>query len=306
MPLNSSGDAATVGIEITPLRFVSAIVGQDGTILSKSEASRRDSTDAGREIAEFAREIYEKSGSRGPIGVALPGLIDHVSGRVAHSERMPENMSIEFRALFREIGLDVILENDANAAAYGEYLAGAGRGASSLFYAMIDLGVGGAFIFDGRVWRGSSGFAGEFGYVAINEDGVRLEDVASADNIVRRTLERLNRDSTSSLGRLNEEEIGIAEIISAANDGDDLAILMLQRTGHYIGTAVASVINLLNVEKIILGGQVIEAGEHILGAITERAAALSFEPAFNATSIFRSELGRDAAAIGAALIARDA
>ena len=78
-----------------------------------------------------------------------------------------------------------MVENDANAAAYGEFLLGAGRGSRNMFYATIGTGVGGAIIFDGKIWRGASGFAGEFGHIAIDSEGLKLEDVASIRNIVR-------------------------------------------------------------------------------------------------------------------------
>lgn len=304
MAPGSSGDTLAIGIEINSKKLLAVAV-ENGRVADRLEAERIGSADAAREISEFSLQAVERFGRPRYVGVALPGLIDHAAGRVAHSERMPENMNIDFRSILQSIELDVRLENDANAAAYGEYRFGAARGASSLFYATIDLGVGGAFVLDGQIWRGFAGFAGEFGYIAIDEDGLRLEDVASVENIARRTRERLNRDSTSSLGRLSEEEIGISEIINAADEGDDLAVLMLSRTGTYIGTAVATVINLLNVEMIVLGGQVMRAGSHILDAIISRAADLSFEPAFSATTILKGQLGDDAAAIGSALIASE-
>jgi glucokinase len=174
-----------------------------------------------------------------------------------------------------------------------------------LFYATFGTGVGGAFIFNGQLWRGDSGFAGEFGNVAINSEGLRLEDVASAANIVRRARSRISQDSTSSLSRLAEQEITIAEIVAAAEQEDDLAQLMLERTGKYIGTAISSVINLLDVEKIVVGGKIMMARHLVLDAIIERAGTFSFAPSFRNTSIVTGELGENAAAIGAALVAAE-
>jgi glucokinase len=162
--------------------------------------------------------------------------------------------------------------------------------------------VGGAFIFDGEIWRGESGFAGEFGYVPINSEGTRLEDVASTANIIRRTRSRFHQDSTSSLNKLTEESITLAEIIHAAANDDDFAQMMLERTGMYAGTAVASVINLLNIEKIVVGGEIMQAKHLVLDAIIERARELSFSPSFQSTAIVEGELGINAAAIGAAFI----
>ena len=92
-------------------------------------------------------------------------------------------------------------------------------------------------------------------------------------------------------------------IVEAAKAGDDFSQLMLDRTGNYIGIAVASVINLLNIERVIIGGEIMEAGELILDPIIETARKRSFLPSFETTQILQGELGEDAAAIGAAMLA---
>jgi glucokinase len=173
-----------------------------------------------------------------------------------------------------------------------------------MFYVTLGIGVGGAFIFDGKVWHGTNGFAGEFGNLAIDEEGTRLEDVASGTNIIRRTRHRFHQDSTSSLRGLPETEITVADVVREAREGDDFAHLMLERTGRYVGTAVAGVINLLNVEKIVVGGEVMQAEEVVLHAIIERARQMSFLPSFQATQIVAGELGERAAASGAALLSK--
>ena len=98
------------------------------------------------------------------------------------------------------------------------------------------------------------------------------------------------------------KEIGLPEIIQAAADEDDFAQLMLERTGTYVGTGIASVINLLNVERVIIGGEIMQAKQLVLDAIVTRARELSFKPAFDSTTIVEGELGSAAAAIGAALL----
>jgi glucokinase len=226
--------------------------------------------------------------------------------RVAFSALLPEQLGDDLIEMVNaDTGLEIIVENDANAAAYGEYKLGAGKGSRSIFYVTLGEGVGGAFIFDGTIWRGVSGFAGEFGYLAINSEGMRLEDVASTANIVRRTRSRFHQDNTSALARFDERKIGIDDIVAAANNEDDFAKLMLERTGTYVGSAVANVINLLNIEKIVIGGEIAEAKHYILDALTSRARELSYGPSFESTEIVTGELGRDAAAIGAALIAAE-
>ena len=155
------------------------------------------------------------------------------------------------------------------------------------------------------MWRGSSGFAGEFGHIAITSDGKKLEDVASAANIVRRTRTRFHQDQTSSLYQIGEEAITTADIVREAERGDDFARMMLERTGAYVGTAIAGVINLLNIEKIIIGGEIMQTGNYVLDAIIKRAKKLSFEPSFRVTEIVEGKLKSDAPAIGAALLANN-
>jgi glucokinase len=180
---------------------------------------------------------------------------------------------------------------------------------------MIGNGIGGAIILDGKLWTGSSGFAGEVGHITIDTEGIEcvcgntgcLETVASAPSIVRRARERLHRDSTSSLSRLGlNKDFTADDVAHEANEGDDFALMMIERTGKYIGTGVASVINLLNIEKIILGGGVMDAGQAILNPIIQEAKRRAFQPCFEATEIVAGKLGKDAITIGAATLAHDA
>jgi glucokinase len=212
-------------------------------------------------------------------------------------------------------GLRFELENDANAAAFGEYKAGAGRDARDIFYIGIGDAIGGAIILNGKLWTGASGCAGEIGHITINTEGAEcvcgntgcLETVASGPNIVRRAQERLNRDSTSSLSKLGlRDDFTAEDIAREAKNGDDFAAMMLERTGRSIGIAVASMINLLSIERVIVGGPIMEAGEFLLDPIIEEAKKRSFQPCFEATRIVGAELGSDGVAIGAALLARDA
>jgi len=283
------------------------LLSPDGAVEKSTDVEILGSDDTVARLAEIVRDLQPAGEPIARIGVAIPGLVDRSSGRVAYSAIIPDHSEMQLGAAITEAtGLDVVLENDANAAAYGEFCCGAGRGARDLFYATLGVGVGGAFIFDGEIWHGASGFAGEFGYVTINSEGMRLEDVASADNVVRRTRSRFHQDSTSSLGKLSEESLKLVDIIEAARSEDDFAQMMLGRTGHYVGTAIASVINLLNIERIVIGGTIMQAKKAVLNGIISRARELSFAPSFEATSIVAGELGPNAAAIGAAFIGREA
>jgi glucokinase len=134
---------------------------------------------------------------------------------------------------------------------------------------------------------------------------MKLEDVASSANIVRRTRSRFHQDSTSSLNKFDEEEIKLKDVVRAAQNDDDFARLMLERTGTYVGAAIAGVINLLNIERIVIGGVIMQAEHLVLDAIIKRAKELSFAPSFETTRIVSGEIGANAAAVGVALLSRD-
>ncbi len=300
-PQNRSGKS--IGIEISRTSVNAVVVDSSGTVLASRRVLLGEGDNSIAGLDSIVDDLRAGHSDIASIGIAVPGLVDRRTRRVAFSTNIPANVDAEIASeLETATGLKVSIENDANAAAFGEYSVGAGRGSVNMFYATLGDGVGGAFIFGGGIWRGTSGFAGEFGYVPINSEGTRLEDVASSANIIRRTRARFHQDSTSSLSRISEEEIDLQEIIKAAENEDDFAQLMLERTGTYVGTGIASVINLLNIEKIVIGGEIMQAKHLVLNAIVERARELSFAPSFSSTAIVEGELGHDAAAIGAALV----
>ena len=304
-----------IGVDLSGTTIHAALVADDGRLLERREVPF-GSDNLTAQVAQMVTELRDVESNVGAIGVGVRGLVNPRTDRVYISTDLPSVVHGDFHPeLMQATGLRVELWNDANAAAYGEYKVGAGRGSRDMFYVTIGTGIGGAIILDGKLWFGASGFAGEFGHITIDAEGVEcvcgntgcLETVASAPNIVRRANERLYRDNTSSLSKLAlNRDFTAADIAREAKHGDDFALLMIERTGKYIGAAVASVINLLNIERIILGGGVMEAGELILNAIIREAGRRSFQPCFEATQIAAAALGTDAVSIGAAMLARDA
>lgn len=306
---------SVIGIDVSGVTLRAGLVSSAGEVIERREAPlERDTVVA--QITGIVADLRVLSPNVGSIGVGIPGLVNRQTDRVLVSTDLPSLVRGDLHAELKSAtGLPVELENDANAGAYGEYKMGAGRGARDMFYVTIGMGIGGAIILGGKPWLGASGFAGEFGHITIDAEGIEcmcgnmgcLETVASAPNIVRRTHERLSRDSTSSLSKLSvNTDFTASDIAREARAGDDFALMMVERTGKYIGAAIASVINLLNIERIVLGGDVMEAGDLILNPIIREAGRRAFQPCFEATQIVASALGADAVFIGAALLARDA
>jgi len=304
-----------IGMHVSGAKLQAALVDTSGNVSERveTEISPQNMIE---QAADVARGLVAKSGNVSALGFAIPGLVNRQTDVVMISPAVPSMIREGLHAeLIRATGLRVEIENDANAAAYGEFKVGAGQGSRDIFYMMIGNGIGGAIILDGKLWTGSSGFAGEVGHITIDTEGIEcvcgntgcLETVASAPSIVRRARERLHRDATSSLSRLGlNKDFTADDVAHEANEGDDFALMMIERTGKYIGTGVASVINLLNIERIILGGGVMNAGQLILNPIIQEAKRRAFQPCFEATQIVAGKLGRDAITIGAAMLAHDA
>lgn len=311
MPEQSPNNFAGIEVALATLRGV--LLSEAGAVIARHESSY-EPENLIKAIVDLSGSLRE-AGEIASVGLAIPGLVNRETDRVLISTGLPFTAQEHIHSeLMQATGLRFDLENDANSAAYGEYKAGAGRDARDIFYIGIGDAIGGALILDGRLWTGASGCAGEIGHVTIDTEGAEcicgntgcLETTASGPNIVRRARERLNRDSTSSLSSLaTQEEFTVADLARAANNGDDFSIMMLERTARSIGIAVASIINLLSIERIILGGPIMEAGELILNPIIAEAGKRSFQPCFEATRIVAAELGADGVAIGAALLAKD-
>ena len=302
------------GIDVTQTSMRGVVVSGEGEVVARRESAHQRENLLS-EAANIVTALRE-AGDIKCVGLALPGLVNRETDRVLVSTGLPSVVRADLHSeLIKATGIRFELENDANAAAYGEYKVGAGRDAKDLFYIHIGDAVGGAIIIDGKLWTGASGCAGEVGHTTINTEGIQcecgnigcLETVASGPNIARRAQERLDRDSTSSLSRLAmTDDFTAADLAREATNGDDFSIMMIERTGRYIGTAVAGIINLLSIERIVLGGAVMEAGDLMLKPIIEAAGKRSFQPCFESTKIVLGALGADAVAIGAALLARDA
>ncbi len=307
-------ESSFIGIELSGSKLRAATVDNEGVIGERREAPLETDGLVGQ-VAQLVSELRQGANQIEAVGLAVPGLVNRTTDRVLESRDLPFTVRENLHAQFIEAtGLRFEIENDANAAAYGEFKIGAGRGSRNLFYITIGEGIGGAIILDGKLWTGASGLAGEVGHITIDTEGAEcicgntgcLETVASAPNIVRRANERLSRDTFSLSKLAMNKDFTADDMAREAKDGDDFSLMMIERTGKYIGTGVASVINLLNIERIVLGGGVMQAGDLILNPIIQEAKQRAFQPSFEATEILAAVLGHDAATIGAAMLARDA
>jgi len=318
----TSSEPVFIGIDLGGSTLKAALITRDGEIIQETryEANQQGPDALFNQVVQVALTLRDNKFATGPvaaIGVGIPGLVNRRTNRIEVMPNQPSLPQIDLTSeLSRATELPVILDNDANACAYGELQVGAARGRREVFFVTLGTGIGAGLIINGQIYRGAAGFAGEFGHMTIDPEGIEcacgnigcLETIVSGPNIVRRTRERLYRDRTSSLSRLaipRDREFTAEDIAHAAREGDEMAQLMMERTGMFLGIALAAVINLLNVEMVVMGGGVMEAGDLILKPTIKETRRRAFPPSFNSCEMVIAKLGPTAGMIGAALMARD-
>lgn len=220
------------------------------------------------------KEIWPENTTVSAIVVAVPGYLDINTGVVFEAPNVPGWIDLPLRDLLEEeFHTRVLLGNDANLAALGEWRYGAGIGYDNLLYLTISTGIGGGAIINGKLMTGARGLAGEFGHFTIIPNGPlcgcghrgHLEAVASGTAIAKYVSERIALGADSSLASISNPSA--KDVGQAALAGDSLAIQALQQAGTYIGHTLADYLNIFNPSIVILGGGVIAAGSLILDPI---------------------------------------
>ncbi len=290
-----------------------AAINAGGDILQRGRRQTPRSNDSAaivRAITELTFELREKlDGELKPavFAAAVPGVLDSANGLVFHSPNLPELDGSDFSSKLSEsLGLPVVLENDANAAAIGENWLGSSRGLSSSVCITLGTGVGGGIMIDGRILSGADGSAGEVGHICVQPDGPPcgcggrgcLEQYSSASAIVRMSRELLAEYPDSSLA--NIESLSSAAVFSAGTAGDAMALEVFRRAGFYLGVVCASLINLLNPEAIVIGGGAAAGWDLFIGETMSQIKQRAFRRPAERVKIVRAVLGDDAGILGAA------
>lgn len=245
------------------------------------------------------------------IGLALPAPILDSRGASFSPPSYPGWGELRIGELLEaEFDLPVLLDNDANAAALGEHLYGAGRGARNMFYLIAHRGVGGAAILDGFLHRGTHGGAGEIGHSVVDLEGPRcgcgrygcLEAFAGRVAIARRAARELKLAGGRKLAGKAPDEITTQDVIAAGLAGDRLARDVLWETGRYLGLGIANAVNLYDPELVVVGGSTLQAGDLILEPATEIARRRAVPGLAEEVRIVQGELEENAGAVGAAAL----
>jgi glucokinase len=295
------------GFDLGGTQLKYGLVDDAGRLLLKAKAATPATMDGLLGLIEESwRKIEAKS--PGPVrscGFGFAGFYSLRDRKILHS---PNYQGLDgfdlIPALRRFIDVPVAIDNDANMAAYGEYMYGAGRGAQSLVFITVGTGIGSGIILEGRLWHGPCGFAGEIGHITVNPEGEPcncggrgcLETEAAAPRIIRhyQTL-------SGQVGSLTTKEIYLR-----ARQGDEAAREAFARAGRWLGVGLGIIINFLNPAKILIGGGVVAAGRLLLGPVIAEARRQAHPVLAACTKIEKASLRNDAGLVGAAAWSRTA
>lgn len=311
------------GIDLGGTFVKTALVSEDGQILAKTSLPSEGDKGPDRVMDVMAqsvdRVVDEAKINRSALracGVGAPGPMNWRTGVVYSPPNLKGWKDVPLSdAMGRRISMPVYVDNDANVACFGEYWSGAGQGVDSMCMLTLGTGVGGGIVVFGRLLRGIDGTAAEVGHLKVQRDGRPcgcggngcLESYASVTGLVRTAEEGLSSGVESVLNELKAKGDPITgkRVSEAAEAGDAFARSVIEETGRWIGIGIASLINLLNPERIVIGGGMIDAGEMLFKPMRETAAKEAFDVPAKRAEIVTAALGGDAGVIGAAGCARE-
>jgi glucokinase len=321
----SAGDGPAsfyLGIDLGGTNIKSGVVDDDGRVLSavsvptEAEKGAKAGLDhleeAGRRAVEVSGVPWDRIAG---VGLGSPGTMDIPAGLLLEPPNLPgwENMPIR-DLLDERLGKPTVLQNDGNAAAFGEYWTGAGKDAHSLVMFTLGTGIGGGFVIDGRIHEGRHSHGAECGHIIIEMDNGRicscgqaghLEAYASATALVKRAHEVLDQsDRTSRLRQLEREAITSRSIAEAAAAGDALADRLMKDTARYLAVGAVSLMHTIDPDLILFSGGMINAGQSLLDEIRRNVRKIAFPIPAAKTRIEFAKLGEEAGFVGAAGWAR--
>jgi glucokinase len=313
-----------VGIDVGGSTIKGGVVDHRGAALSAvtlpTEAAKGQ--EHGLEVmCEAVRQAVGRAGLRptqvAAIGVATPGTMDIPAGIILDPPNLKPWRNVPVRDhVQRTFEIPTAFQNDANAAAYGEYWAGAGRGTRSMVLFTLGTGVGCGIIINDMVVEGQHSHGAEVGHVRIELTNPRqcgcgrwgcLEAYASATAVVSRALEALNADEGgSSLHAVirTRGELTAREVFEAAAAGDRLAERIVEDTALYLAVGATNMMHTIDPDMVVFGGGMTAAGETFLERIRRHVRSLAFPVPAEKTEIRFAQLGTDAGFIGAAGCAR--
>jgi glucokinase len=309
----------SVGIDVGGTKVAAGLVDPQGRVSARlrRESSSSDPRAVESTVVDVARELSAEDGVVA-IGVGAPGLVDETGSVVRFAPNIGWR-ELPLRARIEDVtGLPSCIENDGNAAAWGEGRFGAGAGAADLVFVGVGTGIGGGIVLGGHLFRGHAGMAAEIGHVRVVPDGRACgcgrrgcwEQYASGSALVREARERSRNLPEAAAGLLaygdgTPEGLDGPLITAAARGGEPLAVACFAEVGRWLGQGIADLVAILDPDVVVVGGGVSEAGDLLMApARTAFAAALVAAEHRPAPELRLAALGNDAGLVGVADLGR--
>lgn len=310
----------SIGVDIGGTKVLGGVVDSAGNILTthREDTPREGGSALTATIIGVIQELLAQHDATS-VGISAAGFVSSDRQTMLATPNIADWNGINLKEeISREINLPIVIENDANAAAWGEAVYGAGRGESELMMVTVGTGIGGGLVNNGALYRGAFGVAAEFGHMRVVPGGHPcgcgkrgcFEQYASGSALHRHLLEAIERDPASGISLLSRGNGTIAgikgnHITEAAREGDPIAVGAFNTTGDWLGAGIASLCIIVDPACVVIGGGVIDAGELLMKPT--RVAIEKYMP-FNgkhpAPKILVAELGNDAGLVGVADLAR--
>jgi glucokinase-like ROK family protein len=322
LELNPAGGFA-IGIELG-VDFFSLVVTDFVANVLWRQRMRSDPASSQEAILEQAFEMTEigmlEGKGRGlrPLGIGLgaPGLVDQLQGELKIAPNLGWKNTPLRQLWAQRFGLPVFVENDAKASALGEYYFGVARGRDNFIYLNAGVGLGAGIMIDGKLFRGSHGYASEVGHIIIDPNGEQCgcgkrgcwETLVGPRAVIRRFRQTLRQGVPSTVLHLAENDldnITFENVANAALQGDAAALAAMQEVGGNLGFGIANLVNIFNPEMIVLGGELAYASEILLPVIEKVVAANALSVTYADLKIAVSAFGPDGCVLGAASLVLD-
>ena len=312
-----------IGLDMGGTNIRTAAVSRSGEVLLMMRGPARAKGSAMDTVANISEQVLalQDAARRAglaraiAIGIAVPGPLNVRTGVIYAAPHVKAWRSFPLRRhLQRVLKRRIVVENDANAWALGEYWRGAARGCKNVVLLTLGTGVGGGLIIDGNIVHGRSGMAAELGHICVEPEGMPcdcgahgcLEAYVSASGLCGLIKQRMRVDGEAQLpiAYLDREgEFSARGLTNAARKGDPIAIETFAVAGRYLGIALASFINTFNPEMVVIGGGVAGALGLMRPAMMREVNARAFKEAVAQTRIVKAALGREGGVVGAAFAA---
>jgi glucokinase len=310
----------TIGIDVGGTKVLGGVVDEAGKVLTtaRKDTPRQGGSALTQTIADVAKELLEQH-SVASVGVSAAGFVSSDRKTMLATPNIADWNGVDLdNQLTKLIGLPVVIENDANAAAWGEAKFGAGKNQDHMMMLTVGTGIGGGIVVNGALYRGAFGIAAEFGHMRVVPEGhicgcgARgcFEQYASGNALLRHAREAINASPEIARNLLSRGDGTVAgltgqAITDAAREGDPVALAAFNTTGQWLGAGIASLAVLLDSACVVIGGGVIDAGEILLKPTRESLERnMPFAGKHPYPQIIAAQLGNEAGLVGVADLAR--